>query len=158
ALQRVLSAKAKEMREAVHSVLNEEQAQKKRYKDVARLALTDRDLLGWTDFLVPLGLVVIGGCLLLGLCTRTACVLGAVLLLSFYVAMPPLPGSPDKPKAEGHYLIVNKNVVGLLALLTLATTASGRWFGLDRVIRDLKSRCCKKTEVRGQKSEVRNHE
>src|SRR5262249_31329728 len=125
ALQRDLAAKAKEMREAVHSVLNEEQAQKKPYTAVARLPLTERDLLGWTDFLVPLGLVVIGGCLLLGLCTRTACVLGVVLLLSFYVAMPPLPGSPDNPKAEGHYLIVNKNVIELLALLTLATTASG---------------------------------
>ena len=92
---------------------------------------------------------VIGGCLLLGLFPRMACVLGAMLLLSFYLAMPPLPGSPENPKAEGHYLVINKNIVELLALLTLATTASGRWFGLDRCIHALKTRSAQKRSVGG---------
>jgi uncharacterized membrane protein YphA (DoxX/SURF4 family) len=88
-------------------------------------------LLEWTDFLVKWGLVVIGGCLLLGLLTRTACVGGALFLLMFYLAMPPFPGLLENPRAEGHYLYINKNLIEMLALLTLATTRSGRWVGLD---------------------------
>lgn len=144
ALQSDLDKQTKEMQDGVRAVLEPDQLARGRYSNSTKVGLLKRDLLGWADFLVPLGLVVIGSCLLLGLCTRTACVLGAVLLLSFYAAMPPLPGAPDNPKAEGHYLVINKNIVELLALLTLATTASGQWFGLDRGIQALKSRCCRK--------------
>ena len=45
--------------------------------------------------------------------------------------MPPWPGLPPNPKAEGHYWIVSKNLVELIACLLIATTASGHWFGLD---------------------------
>jgi len=55
----------------------------------------------------------------------------------FFLAMPPLPGWPDSPRAEGHYLFINKNIIEMLALLTLATTASGRWVGLDGLIQVL---------------------
>jgi uncharacterized membrane protein YphA (DoxX/SURF4 family) len=97
---------------------------------------------GWTnqqlaDWLVAFGLTAVGTCLLLGFLTRPACVAGAVLLLLFYLAMPPFPGVPDNPRAEGHYLFINKNVIEMLALLALATTASGRWLGLDALIRAL---------------------
>src|SRR5262249_32436886 len=95
-------------------------------------------LLGWADFLVAWGLTIIGACLLLGLFSRTACVAGALLVLSFYLAMPPWPGLPENPRAEGHYLIVNKNIIEMLALLALATTASGKWAGLDGLFRFLK--------------------
>ncbi len=45
--------------------------------------------------------------------------------------MPPWPGLPPNPKAEGHYLIVSKNLVELLACLVIATTPSGHWVGFD---------------------------
>ena len=45
--------------------------------------------------------------------------------------MPPWPGLPPNPKAEGHYLIVSKNLVELIACLVIATTPSGHWIGLD---------------------------
>ena len=48
-----------------------------------------------------------------------------------YLSMPPWPGLPPNPKAEGHYWIVSKNLVELIACLLVATTASGHWFGLD---------------------------
>jgi uncharacterized membrane protein YphA (DoxX/SURF4 family) len=89
----------------------------------------------WLDWLVTFGLTAVGVCLLLGLMTRTACVGGALLLVMFYVTMPALPGVPDNPRAEGHYLFINKNLIEMLALLALATTASGRWAGLDGVLR-----------------------
>ena len=63
--------------------------------------------------------------------SRPACVAGALFLLLVYLSMPPFPGLPDNLKAEGHYFIVNKNLIEMLALLTLSTTFSGRWLGLD---------------------------
>jgi uncharacterized membrane protein YphA (DoxX/SURF4 family) len=89
----------------------------------------------WLDWLVTFGLTAVGVCLLLGLLTRSACVGGALLLLMFYLTMPALPWVPDSPRSEGHYLFINKNLIEMLALLTLATTASGRWAGLDGVLR-----------------------
>ncbi|MBM4068403.1 MAG: DoxX family protein [Planctomycetes bacterium] len=101
----------------------------------------------WTDNSVRYGLVAVGACLLVGLLTRTACVGGAIFLLMFYLAMPPLPGWPDNPRAEGHYLLINKNVIEMLALLALATTRSGRWAGLDGLLQFLcPSVCCPGTQ------------
>jgi uncharacterized membrane protein YphA (DoxX/SURF4 family) len=99
--------------------------------------MSDWDWLDWIDFLTRWGLAVIGGMLLLGLFTRTACVGGALFLLMFYLAMPPFPGLPVNPRAEGHYLYINKNTIEMLALLALATTRSGRWLGLDALLRFL---------------------
>ncbi len=48
-----------------------------------------------------------------------------------YLSMPPWPGLPPNPKAEGHYLIVSKNLVELIACLVIATTPSGHWVGFD---------------------------
>ena len=48
-----------------------------------------------------------------------------------YLSMPPWPGLPDNPKAEGHYFIVSKNLIELIACLVIATTPSGHWIGLD---------------------------
>jgi uncharacterized membrane protein YphA (DoxX/SURF4 family) len=89
------------------------------------------------DWMTRWGLVVVGACLLLGLFTRPACLAGACLLLLFYVSMPPLPGLPENPKAEGHYLFVNKNLIEMFALLVLMTTRSGVWLGLDGLFRGL---------------------
>jgi uncharacterized membrane protein YphA (DoxX/SURF4 family) len=88
----------------------------------------------WIDFVTRWGLTLVGAGLLLGLFTRTACVGGAAFLLLFYLTMPPFPGLPENLRAEGHYLFVNKNLIEMLALLTLATTRSGRWAGLDGLI------------------------
>ncbi len=61
-----------------------------------------------------------------------------LLLLTFFLAMPPLPGWPESPRAEGHYLFINKNIIEMLALLALATTRSGRWVGLDSLLQFLR--------------------
>lgn len=94
----------------------------------------------WVDSSVTWGLIVIGGALILGLLTRPACLAAAVMLLSFYLAMPPWPMLPDNPKAEGHYFFVNKNLIEMLALFALATVPSGRWVGLDGLLYGLRSR------------------
>jgi len=91
----------------------------------------------WTDRIVAYGLVVVGVCLIIGFFSRTNAVLAALFLLSLYLAMPPWPGLPDNPRAEGHYLIVNKNLIEMLALLVLATLPTGRWLGLDGLVHAL---------------------
>jgi uncharacterized membrane protein YphA (DoxX/SURF4 family) len=82
-------------------------------------------------------LTIIGLCLLIGLFTRTNCVLAAGFLALTYLLYPPFPWLPAPPNNEGTYLFVNKNVVEMLALLVLATTASGRWLGLDAFLHRL---------------------
>ena len=88
----------------------------------------------WIDHLTAWALAVMGGCLLAGLLTRTNCVLAAGFLLMTYFCSPAWPWLPTAPNNEGNYLFINKNVIELFALLALAATPSGRWFGLDSVI------------------------
>jgi uncharacterized membrane protein YphA (DoxX/SURF4 family) len=88
----------------------------------------------YLDWLTCWGLTAIGACLLAGLFTRLNCVLAAGFLLVTYLAIPALPWLPAPLQSEGNYLFVNKNVVEMLALCVLATTASGRWFGLDAIL------------------------
>jgi uncharacterized membrane protein YphA (DoxX/SURF4 family) len=114
-------------------VLTPQQEERGPLPEPVRVGWKNMSRLDWIDFLVRWGLTVSGAGLLLGLFTRTACLVGALLLLSFYATMPPLPGLPEVVRAEG-YPYVNKNLVELLALLTLATTASGRWAGVDAVL------------------------
>jgi uncharacterized membrane protein YphA (DoxX/SURF4 family) len=90
-----------------------------------------------TDTMVSWGLLVTGACLVLGLLTRLNCVGGALFLVMLYLALPAWPWLPENVRAEGHYLFVNKNLILALALLALATTRSGEWFGLDGVLRYL---------------------
>lgn len=89
------------------------------------------------NFITRWGTTLVGACLIMGLFTRLACLGGAGFLLMFYLAMPSLPWLPANPRAEGHYLFVNKNIIEMIALLTLATTRSGKWLGLDGLIQFL---------------------
>jgi len=70
--------------------------------------------------------------MLIGLCTRCACVAAALFLLMTYLNAPAFPWLPTAPMNEGNYAFVNKNIVEFLALLMIATTKSGYWFGVDR--------------------------
>jgi uncharacterized membrane protein YphA (DoxX/SURF4 family) len=89
---------------------------------------TSLDLL---NALTIYGLIAIGFCLLAGFLTPLAALSAAVFLAMIYFSMPPWPGMPPNPKAEGHYLYVSKNLVELLACMVIATTPSGHWIGLD---------------------------
>jgi thiosulfate dehydrogenase (quinone) large subunit len=79
---------------------------------------------------VPVGLVLVGVSLVLGLFTTLGC-WGALLLLgSFYVTAIPVAGTTG-PHQEGAYLIVNKNLVELVAVIVLLAFRTGRIAGLD---------------------------
>jgi uncharacterized membrane protein YphA (DoxX/SURF4 family) len=93
----------------------------------------------WTQLdminrLTAWGLTLSGASLMLGLLAPLGALGGAYLLTMFYLAMPPFPGLPANPMAEGHYLIVNKNVIEFLACIALVFIPTSLWVGLDAVL------------------------
>ena len=86
------------------------------------------------DALNEWGLILIGLALLVGILTRTATVAGIVLLALYYLAAPPLPGFEYAMPTEGSYLIVNKVLVELAALVVILALPTGRQVGLDRLL------------------------
>ena len=80
------------------------------------------------------GLIAIGLGLIVGCLTRMASISGALLLLLYYVANPPFIGYQYTAPAEGSYLIVNKNLIELIALLALTFFPTGSIIGLDRLL------------------------
>jgi uncharacterized membrane protein YphA (DoxX/SURF4 family) len=85
------------------------------------------------DLLNVWGLILIGAALMLGVFTRLASLAGIFLLALYYAAHPPLPGF-EQTTAEGSYLIVNKNVVEMVALLVLAIAPASGFAGLGRYL------------------------
>lgn len=88
------------------------------------------------DWLTIAGLTCLGLLLIAGLFTRFSAAMAAFMLFSFYMAMPPLPGYPEAPGPE-HSLIVNKNLIEVIALLAIAALPTGYWFGLDGLLHKL---------------------
>jgi len=86
------------------------------------------------DFINIWGLIAIGLGLILGCFTRVASICGIGLLLIYYVCNPPFIGFTYSAPTEGSYLIVNKNLIELFALLVLTLFPTGNIIGLDRLI------------------------
>lgn len=85
-----------------------------------------------TDFLNIWGLIFIGLGLFLGLFTRIACIAGTGLLLMYYAANPPFLAS--SMPSEGHYFIVNKNLIESVILVILASFRKDYMWSLDRQV------------------------
>jgi thiosulfate dehydrogenase (quinone) large subunit len=85
---------------------------------------------GVVDLLVPVGLLAVGMSLMLGLFTQAGVWTAAFFLTLFYLASIPTSGVPA-PSAEGAYLLVNKTLVELAAVIVLATFRTGEIAGLD---------------------------
>jgi thiosulfate dehydrogenase [quinone] large subunit len=86
------------------------------------------------DNLNQWGLLLIGLALLLGVFTRTAAVAGVVALALYYLAVPPFPSLEYVMPAEGSYLIVNKILIELAALLVILGYPTAHRIGLDRLL------------------------
>lgn len=95
------------------------------------------NLLANADLITMWGLTLVGAFLILGLFTRLASLGGIALILLFYLCNPPFVGYFYSIPTEGSYLIVNKNVVELCALVVILLTGSGRFAGLDRILHGL---------------------
>jgi uncharacterized membrane protein YphA (DoxX/SURF4 family) len=86
------------------------------------------------NFATTWGLLAMGLCLILGLFSRLSALAGVVFLAQIYLSMPPWPGLPDNPMAEGHYMYVSKNLIELIALLVLICFPTGQWIGIDALL------------------------
>ena len=80
------------------------------------------------------GLILIGLALILGIFARPACIFGILLLTMYYLSHPPFTGLRYSVPSEGSYLIINKNLIELIALAVLFVFPSSRYIGIDRFI------------------------
>jgi thiosulfate dehydrogenase (quinone) large subunit len=110
------------------------------FADLFRSLASQPNLLANADLVTMWGLTLVGLCLILGLFTRLASLGGIGFLLLFYLCNPPFVGYFYSIPTEGSYLVVNKNLVELCALLVILTTGSGRFAGLDRILHGLFAR------------------
>ncbi len=94
-------------------------------------------LLDRANLITMYGLAIVGALLILGLFTRLAAIGGIAFVLLFYLCNPPFVGYFYSIPTEGSYLIVNKNLVELCALVVILVTGSGRFAGLDRILHAL---------------------
>jgi thiosulfate dehydrogenase [quinone] large subunit len=81
----------------------------------------------WTLILIGLGLI-------LGFFTRLSIISGIILLSLYYLSHPPLPAFEYLLPFEGHYLIVDKNLIEIFAMVIILVFPAGHIIGIDRLI------------------------
>ena len=91
------------------------------------------------DVLNIWGLILIGVALMAGCLTRAAAWCGIAMLALYYAAHPPL-FAPAAAPVEGHYLLVDKNLVELVALAVVALVPGAGWLGIGRLVAGLRKR------------------
>lgn len=87
--------------------------------------LASSSLLPYTNFINEWGLALIGVSLMLGVFVRLSGILGAVLMLLYYLPI------LDFPYPNAHSFLVDEHIVYAAALLLLAAFRAGRTFGLE---------------------------
>jgi thiosulfate dehydrogenase [quinone] large subunit len=93
-------------------------------------------MLGVADYTMVLGLMIVGILLMVGLFTRTAAIIGIILLGLIYVAVPPLDFTGFVVSTgQGTELYVDKNLIEILALVVVASFRTGLIIGLDILVR-----------------------
>ncbi len=108
--------------------------------DIAKWIISNDGVLNTVDFLNTWGLIAIGLGLIVGLCTRTAAISGALLLLIYYFNNAPITGIEYSVPSEGNYLIISKTLIEAAALIVLAVFPTGSVIGLDVLIDRFKNR------------------
>jgi len=88
--------------------------------------LTTPVMLPITNFLNEWGLTLLGVSLILGVGIRLSSILGAVLMLLYYLPI------LDFPYPNAHSYIVDEHIIYIAVLLVLASFRSGHVWGLGR--------------------------
>jgi len=91
-------------------------------------------LLTIVDCLVIWGLIMIGLALILGFLNKTFSFCGILLLSFFYICNPPFFGLGLTVSAEGSYMIVDKNLIEIVALAILIAFPTSQILGIDRLM------------------------
>jgi thiosulfate dehydrogenase [quinone] large subunit len=94
-------------------------------------ALGSSSWIGTIDTTVTIALVAIGLSLILGFFTQAGCWGAIGLLTLFYLSSMPTSGVSEA-RSEGTYLLVNKNLIELVAVAVVLVFRTGRLAGLDR--------------------------
>lgn len=89
------------------------------FSDLFSWIVSHPEALKIVDFLNVWGLILIGAGLILGLFVRVASLSGAILLLLYYIAVPPLIGLEYSVPMEGDYLVINKTLIEAASLLVV---------------------------------------
>ena len=95
---------------------------------------TDPGIVNVINFLNIWGMILIGTGLFLGLFIRLSSVTGILLLLLYYFAYPPFGSSFLSVSTEGHYWIINRNLIEAL-ILSVIYFVPTRDFSLEKFIR-----------------------
>lgn len=90
------------------------------------------------DFMNVWGLIAIGLGLILGLFTRVALYSGIALLGLYYLSHPPFVGINYALPMEGSYLLVNKILIEMVALIVLLYFPTQQYIGMDRLVFKMK--------------------
>ena len=93
------------------------------------------NMLRLVDIFNAWGLVIIGLGLILGLSIRLLSAAGSLLLLSYYLAYPPLIGSAGNVMTEGNYILIDKNLIESILLLVFTVIPGGLMYGLNHVFK-----------------------
>lgn len=96
------------------------------FQDIFHFIAETPSVLKVIDAMNIYGLILIGLGLILGLCSKTAAYFGALLLLFYYIAIPPF---------MNYQLFIDKNIIELLALLIIALFNTSEIIGLDRIVK-----------------------
>ena len=92
------------------------------------------ELLKVIDFLNIWGLILIGLSLILGLFTKVGLWSGVALLGMYFLSHPPFIGVEYGLPSEGSYLLVNKTLIEMVAMIVLVYFPTGKYIGIDRLI------------------------
>ena len=82
------------------------------------------------DILNVWGQILIGLSLIIGLLSTTAALFGALMMFTYYFAIPPFIES---------YIFIDKNLLELFALLILALFPTSRIVGIDLIVKKYRS-------------------
>jgi uncharacterized membrane protein YphA (DoxX/SURF4 family) len=123
-----LAAQTKPFEEDINKLLSEEQKALGSFPTPKPFGMIE-----FVDMITPWMLTGIGLFLLIGLLARLAAIGAIGFLFMTYLAVPAMPWYPAAGPSEGNYLFINKNVIEMLALCVIATTPTGKWFGVDAI-------------------------
>jgi uncharacterized membrane protein YphA (DoxX/SURF4 family) len=90
-------------------------------------------VISFVDFMNIYGMILVGLGLIFGLLTRWASAGGAIMLLFYFVAYPPIPGYTIGVPVEGSYLWINKTLIEFFVLGAFIFMSPGSHFSIDRL-------------------------
>ncbi len=105
------------------------------FSDIFHSMAESPGIMKTVDFLNIWGLILIGLSLFIGLMVRWSSIAGALLLVFYFVAYPPIPGYTFGAVAEGNYLWVNKTLIEFVMLLVFTALPAEYFFGIDRLVK-----------------------